>query len=180
MRPATEFVSRSRERDFSPCTCSWYRTYLICTADEIEKKRRLMDRVEKGFTDLLLGWHAASGVVRSTPRAGLAAAGGILGALAASACCIVPLVLFTLGVSGAWIGNLTQLAPYQPYFIAATVICLGFGYWLRYRSRKVACADAEVCARPLPNRVVTTGLVLATVLVISALALDFLAPLLSG
>ena len=58
-------------------------------------------------------------------------AGGVLGALAASSCCIVPLVLFGLGVSGAWIGNLTQLAPYQPYFIAATVACLGGGYWLR-------------------------------------------------
>jgi mercuric ion transport protein len=180
MRQAADFVSRSRERDFSPCTCSWYRTYLICTADKIEKERRLMDRVEKGFTDPLPARHEASGVVRSAPGAGLVAVGGILGALAASACCIVPLVLFTLGISGAWIGNLTQLAPYQPYFIAATVICLGFGYWLRYRSRKVTCADGEVCARPLPNRVVTTGLVLATVVVISALALDFLAPLFSS
>ena len=106
----------------------------------------------------------------------LAAAGGILGALAASSCCILPLVLFGLGVSGAWIGNLARLAPYQPYFIAATAACLGGGYWLRYRSRKIACADGEVCARPLPNRIVTMSLILATVLVIGALALDFLAP----
>src|SRR5262249_44543465 len=48
----------------------------------------------------------------------LMAAGGLVGALAASSCCILPLVLFSLGVSGAWIGNLTQLAPYQPFFIA--------------------------------------------------------------
>ena len=53
-------------------------------------------------------------------RQGLMAAGGLLGALAASSCCILPLAMFGLGVSGAWIGNLTQLAPYQPYFIAAT------------------------------------------------------------
>ncbi len=110
----------------------------------------------------------------------LVAAGGVLGALAASSCCIVPLALFGLGVSGAWIGNLTQLAPYQPYFIAATAACLGGGYWLRYRSRKIACADGEVCARPLSNRLVTMGLILATVLVIGALALDFLAPLFSS
>ena len=31
--------------------------------------------------------------------------------MAASSCCTLPLVLFGLGVSGAWIGNLTQLAP---------------------------------------------------------------------
>ena len=107
----------------------------------------------------------------------LLAAGGILGALAASSCCIAPLVLFSLGVSGAWIGNLTRLAPYQPYFLAATAICLGYGYWLVYRSGDRACADGEVCARPLPNRVVKTGLVLATILVVGALAFDFLAPL---
>ena len=55
----------------------------------------------------------------------LVAAGGILGALAASSCCILPLVLFGLGVSGAWIGNLTWLAPYQPYFIAAVTNSVG-------------------------------------------------------
>jgi mercuric ion transport protein len=57
-------------------------------------------------------------------------AGGLLGALAASSCCILPLALFVLGVSGAWIANLTQLAPYQPCFIAATIAFLGYGYWL--------------------------------------------------
>jgi mercuric ion transport protein len=108
----------------------------------------------------------------------LFAAGGVLGALAASSCCILPPVLFGLGVSGAWIGNLMRLAPYQPYFIAATAACLGAGYWLRYRSSKIACADGEACARPLPNRIVTIGLVMAAVLVVGALALDFLAPLL--
>jgi mercuric ion transport protein len=104
------------------------------------------------------------------------AAGGILGALAASSCCVVPLVLFGLGVSGAWIGNLTRLAPYQPYFLAVTAACLGYGYWLRHRSRRTACADDAACARPLPNRIVTTGFVIATALVVSALAVDFLAP----
>jgi mercuric ion transport protein len=105
------------------------------------------------------------------------AVGGLLGALAASSCCIMPLVLFGLGVSGAWIGNLTRLAPYQPYFLAATSICLGYGYWLIYRSGKRACADGEVCARPLPNRPVKLGLILAAILGIGALAFDFIAPL---
>jgi mercuric ion transport protein len=105
------------------------------------------------------------------------AAGGVIGALAASSCCIVPLGLFGLGVSGAWIANLTQLAPYQPYFIAATVACLAGGYGLMYRSRRRACTDGQVCARPLSNRIVTSSLILATILVIGALALDVLAPL---
>jgi mercuric ion transport protein len=109
-------------------------------------------------------------------RQSLIAAGGLLGALAASSCCILPLALFGLGVSGAWIGNFTRLAPYQPCFIAATLAFLGYGYWLVYRSSR-ACADGEACARPLPNRIVKTSLILATILVVAALGLDFIAPL---
>ena len=56
---------------------------------------------------------------RDVPRLqNAAAAGGILGAVAASSCCMLPLLLFTLGASGPWIGTLVRLAPYQPYFIA--------------------------------------------------------------
>jgi mercuric ion transport protein len=108
----------------------------------------------------------------------LMAAGGLLGALAASSCCIVPLVLFGLGISGAWIGSLTRLAPYQPCFIAATLGFLGVGYWLVHQDSKRVCADRESCACPLPRRLVKAALVVATVLVLAALGFDFFAPLL--
>jgi mercuric ion transport protein len=117
---------------------------------------------------------------RDWRRQQLTAAGGLLGALAASSCCSLPLVLFSLGVSGAWIGNFTQLAPYQPYFIAATLSCLGYGYWLVYRSSKVACPSSEACTRPLQSRLVKAGLILATILVVAALGFDFLAPFMNG
>jgi mercuric ion transport protein len=103
--------------------------------------------------------------------------GGIIGALAAMSCCVVPLVLFALGVSGAWIANLTRLAPHQPYFIAAALACLGGGHWLVYRAATRACVEGEACTRPLPNRIVKIGLVFSTTLVIASLAVDYLAPL---
>jgi mercuric ion transport protein len=108
----------------------------------------------------------------------LMAAGGLLGALAASSCCILPVILFSLGISGAWIGNFTQLAPYQPYFLATTTVFLGAGYWLIHRTSKRACVEGEACARPLPNRLVKIMLVLATVLVVAAFGFDLLVPLL--
>src|SRR5262245_50887736 len=108
---------------------------------------------------------------------GLLTVGGLVGALAATSCCILPLVLFGLSVSGAWIGTFAQLAPYQPYFIAASVACLGCGYWLVHRTAKLACVDGEACVHPLPNRLVKTGLVLATILVVAALGFDVIAPL---
>jgi mercuric ion transport protein len=87
-------------------------------------------------------------------------------------------VLFSLGVSGAWIAVLTQLAPYQRYFIAVTIAFLGGGYWLVYRSSKIACADSGACKRPLPQRFVRAGLVVATALVVIAVLFDIAAPLL--
>lgn len=105
------------------------------------------------------------------------AAGGLLGALAASSCCLLPLALFALGVSGAWIANFTRLAPYQPYFLAMTIGLLAAGYWLVYRASKIACADEHACGRPLPNRIIKIGLAVATILVIIALGFDFVAPM---
>lgn len=112
-----------------------------------------------------------------TRKARLIATGGIMGALAASTCCILPLVLFSLGISGAWIGQLTALSPYQPIFIAFTVLCLGYGYWLVYRKPKIACDEGAACARPLPNRLVKFMLWLATALVALAFAWPVIVPL---
>src|SRR5882724_13384301 len=107
-------------------------------------------------------------------KAGLAAAGGVLGAVAAMSCCILPLVLFALGISGAWIGNLTALTPYQPIFIGVTLAFLATGYYLVYRKPVVACREGEVCARPLPRRGVKVALWIATALVMSAIAFPYI------
>ena len=46
----------------------------------------------------------------------------------ASACCLGPLVLITLGISGAWIGNLAALEPYRPWFIGAALVAMVFAW----------------------------------------------------
>src|SRR5882724_9029352 len=74
-------------------------------------------------------------------------------------------------------GLLGALAAFQPYFITATLGFLGYGYWLVYRSSTRACTNGETCARPLSSRIVKTSLILATILVVAALGLDFIAPL---
>ncbi len=112
--------------------------------------------------------------------AGLLAAGGILGAIAASSCCIVPLVFFSLGASGAWVGNLAGFAAYQPYFIPPTLVFLGVGFYLVYRKPKAVCTDEVACARPLSQRLVKTGLWGATLLIAAALAFPYVGPWLLG
>jgi mercuric ion transport protein len=110
----------------------------------------------------------------------LAATGGVLGAIAASSCCILPLVLFSLGIGGAWIGSLTALAPYQPVFIAITLGFLGYGVYRVYGQPRRACAGDATCARPLPHRIVKTSLWAATVLVAAAIAFNYVTPALLG
>jgi mercuric ion transport protein len=108
----------------------------------------------------------------------LLSGGGLLAALAASSCCMMPLALFGLGISGAWIGTLTRLAPYHPYFLGVAMACLGIGYWRVWHPR-TGRTDGEACASACrsPGAVVMTGLVLATVLVAGALAFDLVLPL---
>ncbi len=111
---------------------------------------------------------------------GLIAAGGILGAIAASSCCIVPLALFSMGISGVWIGNLAALTPYQPAIVLITAGFLGYGYCLIYWKPKKACVDGTACARPLPSRIVKVALWVATILVAAAVAFPYVAPALLG
>lgn len=113
-----------------------------------------------------------------TARKGWLAAGGVLGAILASACCIGPLVLLTLGISGAWIGSLTALEPYKEI---TAVIALGFivaGFRQVYFRKPVVCEPGSYCARPESVRIAKTLLWASLILVVAALTIDWWAPLL--
>lgn len=104
----------------------------------------------------------------------LLAVGGILGALGAASCCVIPFALFLAGVSGAWIGNLTILEPYQPIFAAVSLGFIGYGAWRVYRRPKQVCEDGY-CATPQSDRIAKIGLLAAGVLVVLALGFPYAA-----
>lgn len=107
------------------------------------------------------------------------ASGSALGAIAMSSCCILPVMLFSLGVTGAWIGNLAALYPYKAYFFVVTVGFLAAGFWKVYRKPSaIACAEGSYCASPASDRVVKTALWASTILVAAALAFPYAAPVL--
>src|ERR1700751_1999787 len=85
---------------------------------------------------------------RDADRAAWLSLGGILAALGAASCCVVPFALFTLGVSGPWIGNLTALEPYQAVFAAIAAACLAYGFSRDCCRPKIACAEGSSCASP--------------------------------
>jgi len=114
---------------------------------------------------------------REPKRTNWIAGGALIGAGLASACCIVPLLLVTLGISGAWIANLTALEPYKPYVAGVTLALLGFGFWHVYFKPKPQCEDGSYCARPQSARATKAVLWLGLVIVILALSIDWWAPL---
>lgn len=94
----------------------------------------------------------------------------------ASGCCLGPLVLLTLGISGAWIGNLTLLEPYRPVFIAVASGAL-FLAWRRIWRATGTCAPGAVCAGPRVNRAYRVSFSLVAAMVLLALAFPYLAHL---
>ena len=105
-----------------------------------------------------------------------AATVGFLGAVLASSCCVIPLILVSLGVSGAWIGTLNALDPYKEYLAAISLMFLAAGFRQVYRKKTTSCADESFCANPISERFTKPVLWIATTLIIVALTTDWWAP----
>jgi len=91
-------------------------------------------------------------------------------ALVGSICCLGPLVLVSLGAGGAWIGSLSALEAYRPFFMALSVVSLGLAFSRVYRSEESHCEDGQVCARPTTKRVTKVSLWLSVLLVFGLFA----------
>jgi mercuric ion transport protein len=101
---------------------------------------------------------------------------GILAAVGASICCVGPLVLLVLGISGAWIGSLTALEPYRPIFIGVTLLFLGVAFYRLYLARP-ACSPESACANPRTLKRQRLAFWIVTVLVLGLIAVPWFAPL---
>lgn len=103
------------------------------------------------------------------------AMGGSVGvALAASACCIGPLLAAALGLGGA--ASLMALAPLRPWLLAVTALLLGGAFYLTYRGPSRACAPGEACSTPGAARAVRIVLWIATALALLAAAFPYYSP----
>lgn len=100
-------------------------------------------------------------------------AGGVA-AILASTCCLGPLVLVSLGISGAWIGNLTVLEPYRPIFIGIALVALFFAARSIFRPVHT-CEPGEVCAMPRTRGVYKVLFWICAALVAVAIAYPYVA-----
>jgi mercuric ion transport protein len=111
---------------------------------------------------------------RHGPEKSTLAIGG-LAAVLASACCLGPLILVSIGLSGAWIGQLTRLEPFRPWFLGVSLVALAFAFRRIYRP-VVACQPGEVCAVPTVRRAYKVLLWLVVALVLVAFTFPYVAP----
>lgn len=70
--------------------------------------------------------------------------GSVLTAIAASLCCIGPLVAVALGASGFAASALFE--KLRPAFLGATFAWLALAWYLTYRKPKAACEEGAACA----------------------------------
>ena len=114
-------------------------------------------------------------MAQTTVEKSALAAGG-LAAVLASACCLGPLLLVSVGLSGAWIGNLTRLAPLRPIFICVALVSMVFAYRRIYRPA-AECKPGEICALPESRRAYRILFWIVSVLVLVALTFPYFLPL---
>lgn len=95
----------------------------------------------------------------------LAVGGAVVAAIAASLCCIGPLLFVVLGV-GAF-GAATAFESARPYLLAAAGLLLAFGFYRAYFRREEACAPGEACGTKPVNKASRVGLWIASIAVLA-------------
>lgn len=101
---------------------------------------------------------------------------GVVAAIGASVCCVGPLVLLALGIGGTWVGSLTAMEPYRPYFIGLTLLFLGLAFRRLYLVPQV-CTPGTPCADPRTRQNQRLTFWIVAALLLGLLAVPWLAPL---
>lgn len=103
--------------------------------------------------------------------------GGIVAAFLSTVCCIVPLLLLTLGVGGVWMSYLTALSPYKPFFIIVACLLLWIAYQKIFLTQN-NCEDDKICAVPKNKAKYKLIFWIATALLLGSATVSLWAPLL--
>lgn len=108
----------------------------------------------------------------------LASTGSILVAMAASACCWLPLVLIAVGISAGGLGAAFDSA--RPYMIVASILLLSVGFYFAYRKPKCEpgseCATSQNRMQRLNRRMLWTATIAVALFASLPLYIGFLLP----
>jgi len=101
----------------------------------------------------------------------------VLGALALTSCCILPLVLVSFGISGVFIGQMASFYQYKWITFTISIAFLAYAFFKAYRPiRDEECADGT-CARPLNRTLMRSILWISAAIMLVAIIFPYTAPL---
>ena len=94
---------------------------------------------------------------------------GLAAAFGAASCCVLPMVLSSLGLGSAWLfGLMLLVGPHRTVLLATAAAGLVGGAFLLWRQRRgtaAACEPGAACSpNPAARRVTTVGLALGCAL----------------
>ncbi len=96
--------------------------------------------------------------------------GAVVAASVASACCLGPVALTSIG-AGALVSSAVNLDPYRPLFLGVTGALLAVSFYTTYRpARGKACASGGSCA---PSTKRASKILLWVTAVLAVLAATF-------
>ncbi|KGO08686.1 mercuric transport protein MerTP [Elizabethkingia bruuniana] len=72
---------------------------------------------------------------------------GLLTAIAASLCCVTPVLALIAGTSGL-ASTFSWLEPFRPYFIGLTILVLGFAWYQKLKPEKQIDCNCETAEKP--------------------------------
>lgn len=72
---------------------------------------------------------------------------GLFAAIAASSCCIPPVIALIAGVGGS-ASALSWMEPFRPYLIGLAVIAIGYAWYNYYRLKNTDDCDCEIDEKP--------------------------------
>jgi len=99
-----------------------------------------------------------------------------IGALVMTSCCILPLVLVSLGVTGVFIGQMASLYQYKWITFSISAVFLAYGFYKAYRPVAAEnCADGS-CARPINRTLMRSILWGATAVIAVAIIFPYITP----
>lgn len=72
---------------------------------------------------------------------------GLLSAIAASLCCITPVLAIFAGTSGL-ASTFSWIEPFRPYFIGLTILVLGYAWYQKLKPQKEIICDCDTDEKP--------------------------------
>lgn len=101
---------------------------------------------------------------------------GVIAAIAASLCCITPILSLVAGISGA-ASSLSWLEPARPFLVGLAILTLGFAWYRSLKTKEgMACTADGACAVEKKNFLASRPfLILITVVAIALIAFPYYA-----